>query len=175
SEKRDPCSTAPAHKAEENPKSLEDWLEDEENDQPLDNDDRAQSNQNLRSKPQQLITSGKLKLSPTQHLYNLNIYHIGVIRLERVLDKDNMDIQIARTEALVVECPSASFLSDPVTSGNKKFTPWLSSSGPKENHECIGNSKNFGLVVKGLAPLSLAYSQIVNGQRKLVKLDHHFW
>ncbi|KAH9463466.1 hypothetical protein Pst134EA_015549 [Puccinia striiformis f. sp. tritici] len=161
----------PLTKQKKTQKSLEDWLEDEENDQPLDSDDRAQSNQNLRSKPQQLITSGELKLSPTQHLYNLNIYHIGVIRLERVLDKDNMDIRIARTEALVVECPSASFSSDPVNSGDKKFAPWPSSSGPKENHKCIGDSENFGLVVKGLAPLSLAYSQIVNGQRKLVKLE----
>ncbi|POW09973.1 hypothetical protein PSTT_06411, partial [Puccinia striiformis] len=149
----------PLTKQKKTQKSLEDWLEDEENDQPLDNDDRAQSNQNLRSKPQQLITSGELKLSPTQHLYNLNIYHIGVIRLERVLDKDNMDIRIARTEALVVECPSASFSSDPVNSGDKKFAPWPSSSGPKENHKCIGDSENFGLF------------QIVNGQRKLVKLE----
>ncbi|OAV99399.1 hypothetical protein, variant [Puccinia triticina 1-1 BBBD Race 1] len=152
-------------------KSLEDWLEDEEGDLPLNNDNQAQSNQNSRSRPQQSISSGELKLSPTQHLYNLDINNIGVIRLERVLDKENMDIRIARTEALVVECPRASFAIDPAASSEKKFTPWPSATGSKEDHKCIGDTENFGLVVKGLAPLSLTYQQIVNGQRKLVKLE----
>lgn len=158
----------PLSKQKKTQKSLEDWLEDEEGDWPLSNDDQVQ---NSRPRPQQSISSGELKLSPTQHLYNLDIYHIGVIRLERVLDKDNMDIRIARTEALVVECPSASFSSDPTASGEKKFKPWSSSTGAKENHKCIGDTENFGLMVKGLAPLSLTYQQIVNGQRKAVKLE----
>ncbi|KAA1138326.1 hypothetical protein PGTUg99_030566 [Puccinia graminis f. sp. tritici] len=161
----------PLTKQKKTQKSLEDWLEDEEGEWSLENDNQAQSNQNPRPRPQQSISSGELKLSPTQHLYNLDIHHIGVIRLERVLDKDNMDIRIARTEALVVECPSASFLSDPADSGDKKFSPWPSSTGAKENHKCIGDTENFGLVVKGLAPLSLTYQQTVNGQRKLVKLE----
>lgn len=162
-------------------KTLEDWLEDEEGDwSSLDTDNRVQPVQSTRPRTQQSTTIDELKLSSTQHLYHLDVFHTGVIRLERVLDKENMDVRISRTEALVVECPWASFSSDPSTShsagGNadKKFIPWpssLTSNGAKDTHKCLGNTEDFGLVVKGLAPLSLTYQQIINGQRKSIKLD----
>lgn len=146
-------------------KSLEDWLEDEGSDDSIEAlNIQPQPTHNSQNHQQRSIPSNELKLSATQHLYNIDIYHIGLIRLERVLDKDNMDIRIDRSEALVVECPSASFLPDPPN-------PTTEKSSETENHKCIGDTEDFGLVVKGLAPLSLTYQQIINGRRKLVKLD----
>ncbi|MBW0477738.1 hypothetical protein O181_017453 [Austropuccinia psidii MF-1] len=160
----------PLSKQKKPQKSLEDWLEDEEDNWSSTTANQAQASQQPRSRSQQSISQDGIKLSPTQYLYNLEIFHTGVIRLERVLDEDTMDIRIARTEALVVQCPKARFgpKSDRV---EKKVLSWSSLTNENKYHRCVGEAEDFGLVVEGLAPLSLTYQQIINGQAQQANLE----
>lgn len=159
----------PLSRQKKTKKSLELWIEDEGNEwftKETQDDHMLQAPlTHHQSKPRP--ESG---LERTQHLYNLDIRQIGLIRLERVLDEETMDIRIARTEALVVECPRASFLTTRPSSSNKLLS-WVAPGPSEDSHKCVDETEDFGMVVRGLAPLSLSYHRIIDGQRTLMKLE----
>ncbi|KAG0152559.1 hypothetical protein CROQUDRAFT_650003 [Cronartium quercuum f. sp. fusiforme G11] len=160
-------------------KSLEDWIEDEENDWQITQTKPSTSsssdvNQQFPLTFHQSKNQDQSILERTQQLYNLDIHHIGIIRLERVLDEDTMDIRIARTEALVVECPRASFTgSNPPSHHNLLLPSWATSDSPEPiSHKCVDETENLGITVFGLPPLTLTYHRLLdNNERKLLKLE----
>jgi nucleoporin POM152 len=84
----------------------------------------------------------------------LEASHPGVVRLERILDKNEMDVRLYRREAIVVQCPRASFLSP----------------SSRKPDRCVGEAENLGLVVQGLAPLKLDYERQSRGVKKSVSI-----
>ena len=82
-------------------------------------------------------------LEATQKLFALEIKSVGMVRLERVLDRDSNDVRLSRTETLVVNCPRANF-----------FPP-----RPQPIHLCQGTVEPLNLRVTGMAPLELTYTR----------------
>ncbi|CAH7685401.1 hypothetical protein BY996DRAFT_4583365 [Phakopsora pachyrhizi] len=155
----------PLSKQKKNQRSLEDWVEDEESKWFGDLEDSyASDHQPLKIQSPSATSVDEFQLQRTQHLYNIDVYGTGIVRLERVLDSENMDFRISRTEALIVACPSASF------SPNSYHTQ-SSQAIAKENHKCVGQTEDFSLLVKGLAPLYLTYIRNINGRREVIRLD----
>lgn len=146
--------------------SLEDWIEDEENDW-KSSDDQLQQPLNHQSN-----SRDQPALERTQLLYHLDVRQIGLIRLERVLDQETMDIRISRAEALVVDCPRASFTTtDQVSSSHSKLLSWVGSNPVDELHKCVDETEDFGMMVHGLAPLTLNYHRIIDGERTPMRLE----
>lgn len=96
--------------------------------------------------------TGKRGERATQRLFQLPIRHVGRVKLERVLDRNRMDARLSASEALVVNCPTASFLDTAPSTGK---------SGPPMRHLCPGDSGELQVAVTGLAPLELDYHRMV--------------
>ncbi|PWN51672.1 putative nuclear pore membrane protein [Violaceomyces palustris] len=98
-------------------------------------------------------SAGRVSAGGGQLLYQLPIKRVGRIRLERVLDKNRNDARLSSTEALIVECPSSSFVSS---------SPAVESDLDTVEHHCPGERTELKVRVKGLAPLELEYDRIWN-------------
>jgi nucleoporin POM152 len=90
----------------------------------------------------------KLLLLPFQ------ITEVGAYKLERVVDDSKNDVRIYRSEAVVVECPSADI-----------------SSFNEEGHFCQGETDALKVTVRGVPPLHVQYAQIVNGHPLHIPID----
>ena len=83
-----------------------------------------------------------------------HITEIGSYKLERVVDKSGSDVRLYRSDAIVVECPTAEI-----------------SSFNKETHFCQGEIDALRIHVKGVPPLHLKYVQNVNGHASTIEID----
>ncbi|EPQ31459.1 uncharacterized protein PFL1_00794 [Pseudozyma flocculosa PF-1] len=86
----------------------------------------------------------------TQLLYHLPVHSAGRVRLERVLDKARNDARLSSAEALVVECPTSTFVAP--KSAVAEASNWLEAA-----HKCPGESAELAVQVRGLTPLELQY------------------
>jgi len=82
------------------------------------------------------------------------ITEIGAYRLERVVDRSGNNVRIYRSDAIVVECPSAEI-----------------SSFNEEGHFCQGETDALKVSVRGVPPLHVMYAQIVNGHPQQIPID----
>jgi len=82
------------------------------------------------------------------------ITEVGAYKLERVVDTTRNDVRIYRSEAIVVECPSAEI-----------------SSFNEEGHFCQGETDALKVTVRGVPPLHVQYAQIVNEHPQLIPID----
>lgn len=90
-----------------------------------------------------------------QKIFYLPVHQVGRIKLERVLDKSRLDARISRSETLIVECPSTTFISQPAEHGASSAAP---------NHKCSGEEAQLDIQVSGLAPLEVSYRRKWQGQ-----------
>ncbi|UZJ56926.1 hypothetical protein CBS101457_006246 [Exobasidium rhododendri] len=115
---------------------------------------------NARESPSVLPSSFRAASSPAGLVYQLQVKHIGRVKLERVLDKNHYDARLSRGEIMVVECPTMSFASKArqvqLPSTRKKRE-----SSPLE-HLCPGEEVDLNVHVRGLSPLELSYSRRLN-------------
>ncbi|TIA87288.1 hypothetical protein E3P99_03255 [Wallemia hederae] len=104
---------------------------------------RLQKTQNIRYIP---LTSSALPPPPF------------IVRLKHVVDKGSeLDARLARTEAIVVECPSAGFASgDPVTGGDR----------------CVGDKVGLQLGVRSAGGASVGWSSQSPAGEDAKKLDN---
>lgn len=72
----------------------------------------------------------------------------GLYRLFKVKDITELEVRVQASEALVVNCPTASVKA---------------SSGKRSSDMCKGEMSNLSINVEGLAPLSVTYSRSVRG------------
>lgn len=84
----------------------------------------------------------------------LHITEQGAYKLERVVDKTGNEVRVYRSEAIVVECPSAEI-----------------SSFNELPHFCQGEVDALKIRVRGVPPLHLTYSQEVNGHAVTIPID----
>jgi nucleoporin POM152 len=85
----------------------------------------------------------------------LDVSEQGAYKLERVVDKTGHEVRIYRSEAIVVECPSAE----------------ISSFNDLQPHFCQGEVDALKIHVRGVPPLHLTYSQEVNGHAVTIPID----
>jgi nucleoporin POM152 len=90
-----------------------------------------------------------MSLEKTQRLMHLRINRPGVIRLEKVVDAQNAEVRIRKTETTIVECPTARFLADSIPA-----------------NQCIGATQELSLQVKGSLPMTLRWHRDVQGKRE---------
>ena len=84
------------------------------------------------------------------------ITETGAYKLERVVDKSGNDIRIYRSEAIVVDCPTAE-ISSFSNEGAGRF--------------CQGETDALKVSVRGVPPLHVLYVQEVNGHVARVPID----
>jgi len=84
-----------------------------------------------------------------------HITDIGAYKLERVVDKTGNDVRLYRSEAVVVECPSAE----------------ISSFTEQDGDFCQGESDALKVHVRGVPPLHVSYVQEVNGHEITIPID----
>ncbi|PWN43232.1 hypothetical protein IE81DRAFT_301054 [Ceraceosorus guamensis] len=114
-----------------------------------------------RAKRATAATQGK------QFLFNLPVGQVGRVKLERVLDKKQHDARIDRSEVIVVQCPSATFLAAPSkadASAKGKTSSGALTKQYKDGllptlHHCPADQGDLHVRVKGVAPLELVYTQ----------------
>jgi len=86
----------------------------------------------------------------------LHVTEEGAYKLEHVVDKKTgNEVRIFRSEAIVVECPSAE----------------ISSFSELQPHFCQGEVDALKIHVRGVPPLHLTYSQDVNGHPVTIPID----
>lgn len=89
------------------------------------------------------------------HILPFHVTKTGAYKLERVVDKTGSDVRIYRSEAIVVECPTAE----------------ISSFNELEGHFCQGETDALKIHVKGVPPLHVTYTQNVNGRPITIPID----
>ena len=89
--------------------------------------------------PKSLTATG---LSDVRQL-DYSVKNTGLYRLQKVVDGSKLEVQRRMSDALVVQCPSASI----------QFA---------EQVKCKGDLSDFYLLVQGTAPFKVKYSKIVN-------------
>ncbi|EPY51636.1 nucleoporin Pom152 [Schizosaccharomyces cryophilus OY26] len=67
----------------------------------------------------------------------------GLYKLKKVVDKSNLGVRVVRSEAVVVDCPSAVFAS--------------SKPSDRAHEKCVGDEDSIELDVFGVPPLKVAY------------------
>lgn len=116
-------------------------------------------------------------LERTQSLYRIPVSSIGLVTLRRVLDSAGNDIGLSRSEALVVQCPDATF-ARPAPSGRpnlvvaKRGKQPAVPATPVDTDRCVGDHQDLGLTVSGLVPLTLFYHRQVDGVKVPLKLEN---
>jgi nucleoporin POM152 len=84
-----------------------------------------------------------------------HVTEIGAYKIERVVDKTSSDVRIYHSEAIVVECPTAE----------------ISSFNELEGDFCQGETDALKVHVRGVPPLHITYTQIVNGHPLTIPID----
>lgn len=93
------------------------------------------------------------KTSP--RLWKIPVKRTGLYRLGRVLDESKLEVQGTHSDALVVQCPSAS-----IKAGTQ--------------HRCTGELSNFFIDVDATPPLKISYTRTINrGEDTSVSLTWH--
>ncbi|KAK0547504.1 hypothetical protein OC845_004073 [Tilletia horrida] len=115
--------------------------------------------------------SSSRRRTSAESLFSLPIQHVGRIRLERVIDRQQMDARISASEILVVECPTTRFAevtADANTTGdgqlvassrNKIVGALTKTAGGSASvsHFCPGDEAQLFVEVRGTAPMSVSY------------------
>jgi nucleoporin POM152 len=105
-----------------------------------------------------MIEHGEVSEEPGEEglqILPFRISEIGAYKLERVVDHTGNDVRIYRSEAIVVECPTAE----------------ISSFNEYEGHFCQGETDALKINVKGVPPLHVTYTQNVNGHPIVIPID----
>ena len=105
-----------------------------------------------------MIEHGEISEEPGEEGLQILPFHvteIGAYKLERVADKEGNDVRLYRSEAIVVECPTAE----------------ISSFNEPGGHFCQGETDALKIHVKGVPPLHVTYSQNVNGHSVTIPID----
>ena len=111
------------------------------------------------------ITGKHLKqlMKHTEHQKNkvwelpLPISEPGLYRLDRVQDTSRLDVRLYRSQALVVNCPTAAL----VIPERLKVNP----------DRCAGDMDELSLRVSGLPPLRVKYNRWIEGQERVSTID----
>lgn len=85
----------------------------------------------------------KEKASPYD--IRIPIHKTGLYRLKRVVDTSNLEVRRKRSDAMIVQCPSA----------------WIK---PTPSHRCLGELSDVYLQAYAVPPVSLKYTRTVNEQ-----------
>ncbi|KAK0539992.1 hypothetical protein OC835_000875 [Tilletia horrida] len=107
----------------------------------------------------------------TEMVFDLPVQHAGRIRLERVVDRQQMDARISASEILVVECPTTRFAEagsaedgkGQLTVAAKKKAATLGKYGAGNAvvaHHCPADEAQLLVEVRGTAPLQLTYHRM---------------
>jgi nucleoporin POM152 len=83
------------------------------------------------------------------------VSEIGAYKLERIVDKSGNEVRLYRSEAIVVECPTAE----------------ISSFNEYEGHFCHGETDALRIHVRGVPPLHVTYTRDVNGHSVTIPID----
>ncbi|PWY97039.1 putative nuclear pore membrane protein [Testicularia cyperi] len=124
---------------------------------------RARSLGKSKSSSSSSIKKAAAARSAQQLLWHLPVTQPGRVRLERVLDKSRNDARLSLSEALVVQCPSTTFIPVSSTSAADAVEK---SDLIQAQHKCPGDRVEFAVQVQGIAPLELEYRQIWDGPRQ---------
>ncbi|KAK6346996.1 hypothetical protein TWF696_007088 [Orbilia brochopaga] len=95
---------------------------------------------------------------PKIHHLNYPIKHPGLYRLEKVVDISQLVVRVRKSELLVASCPSASFVGD--------------SANAALSDKCRGELSDLNLEVRGLPPLQVRYSRLINQDSKDVTIQN---
>ncbi|KAL9937642.1 hypothetical protein V8E36_003187 [Tilletia maclaganii] len=121
------------------------------------------------------VKGGRAGRRAAELVFDLPVQYVGRIRLERVIDRQQMDARISASEILVVECPTTHFVD--VGSGHaaggegqlvlskKKAGAVVAGGGVLTKaggnaavaHGCPGDEAQLFVDVQGTAPLQLTY------------------
>lgn len=115
----------------------------------------------------------RLKMSKSrgagqQKSFNLIIRASGRLRLERVLDRNGLDVRIARGEIMVVDCPSMFFSKAASHAQVEQEVLKTLQDEPHINddeHLCPGDSAQLQIGVLGTAPLEVSYRRVLQLNR----------
>ncbi|CAD6984323.1 unnamed protein product [Tilletia controversa] len=114
---------------------------------------------------------GRSARGASELLFELPIQHVGRIRLERVVDRQQMDARISASEILVVECPTTRFADMKQGEGEggllaltkRKSAAALvkhASGASSIAHYCPGDEAQLFVDLRGTAPLQLTYHRL---------------
>ncbi|KAF3926759.1 hypothetical protein ABW21_db0207592 [Orbilia brochopaga] len=95
---------------------------------------------------------------PKIHHLNYPIKLPGLYRLEKVVDISQLVVRVRKSELLVASCPSASFVGH--------------SSQTVVSDKCKGELSDLNLEVRGLPPLQVRYSRLINQDGKDVTIQN---
>ncbi|GAA96825.1 uncharacterized protein L969DRAFT_17793 [Mixia osmundae IAM 14324] len=84
-------------------------------------------------------------------IYHLKVPQTGLIRLERILDRHDVDIRLPdkHSPLLIVQCPQASFAPLQARASRPRLHD--------DEHLCEGQQTQYDVHVRGVAPLSVSY------------------
>ncbi|KAN0061344.1 hypothetical protein ACQY0O_006191 [Thecaphora frezii] len=100
-----------------------------------------------------------------QLLYQLPVHGVGRVRLERVLDKARNDARLSLAEALVVECPTSTFVETSTTADASDLL--------QTEHKCPGDSAELKVKVRGLTPLELQFRRTWEPPTQQTSVRHY--
>ncbi|KAE8230307.1 hypothetical protein CF326_g4694 [Tilletia indica] len=113
-------------------------------------------------------TKGRAGRGASEMVFDLPVQHVGRIRLERVMDRQQMDARISASEILVVECPTTRF-AEPKQGeeegGQLALTKRRGAGAIVKHahgafpvaHFCPSEEAQLFVELKGTAPLQLTY------------------
>ncbi|EWC45052.1 hypothetical protein DRE_06332 [Drechslerella stenobrocha 248] len=94
---------------------------------------------------------------PKIHHLNYPVKLPGLYRLEKVIDTSQLVVRVRKSELLIASCPSASFLGR--------------NTNIAVSDKCRGELSDLNLEVKGLPPLQVRYSRLINQDGKDVTIQ----
>ncbi|KAJ6256568.1 hypothetical protein Dda_8432 [Drechslerella dactyloides] len=95
---------------------------------------------------------------PKIHHLHYPIHLPGLYRLEKVVDISQLVVRVRKSELLVASCPSASFVGD--------------NADAVTSDKCRGELSDLNLEVRGLPPLQVRYSRVINQDGKDVTIQN---
>ncbi|QEU62394.1 Pom152 [Kluyveromyces lactis] len=85
------------------------------------------------------------------HYFTVPLNKIGFYQLKTVLDTNNINLRIYKSQLVLPHCPLASI------------------NGKGENDRCVGDNDEVSIQVQGAPPLKLIYTKTINGQRYVLE------
>lgn len=85
------------------------------------------------------------------HYFTVPLNKIGFYQLKSVLDTNNINLRIYKSQLVLPHCPLASI------------------NGKGEKDRCVGDTDEVSIQVQGVPPLKLTYSKTINGQRYVLE------
>lgn len=120
-------------------------------------DDNSVTQHNITGKQLKQLLKHTDSLKRNVWDFHLPISDPGLYRLERVQDSSRLDVRILRSQALVVNCPTAT----------------LAIPERLEHHpdRCTGDLDELSIRVSGLPPLRVKYNRWIEGRERVSTID----